>query len=274
MLARIETHAEPDVLEWLFAAALVAGCNAPERVTIIAHRGGMDSGFTENTLPAFRAAAAAGAHAAELDVRATQDGVFVVLHDARVDRTTLGRGWVASLSAEQLGRLATPDGQRIPELADVLDGTAGLGMTLVLDLKETGLDLEALVELISARGRLSEVVFGVRSLEDLRRLNAIRPDLRRLAFPKRPAQVDDYLDASVDVIRLWPHWLTRDRGLADRARAAGAEVWLTTEDAPVEQLAAWAQQDIDGFITDRPAEAAAAFACARAEEPPITATGR
>ncbi|HEX7036544.1 MAG TPA: glycerophosphodiester phosphodiesterase family protein, partial [Pseudomonadales bacterium] len=217
---------------------------------------------TENTLPAFRAAAAAGADAAELDVRATRDGVFVVLHDARVDRTTLGRGRVARLSAEQIGRLATPDGLRIPELGHVLDGTAGLGLTLVLDLKAARLDLERLVELISAHGRLGDVVFGVRSLADLRRLNAIRPGLHRLAFPKRPAQVDAYLDAGVDVIRVWPQWLTRDPALADRARAAGVDVWLTTEDAPVEQLAAWAQDGIGGFITDRPAEAAAAFACA------------
>lgn len=259
------------MLEWLLAAALLAGCNPAEAVTIVAHRGGMDSGFTENTLAAFRSAAAAGADAAELDVRATRDGVFVVLHDARVDRTTLGRGRVARLTAQQVRRLATPDGLRIPELGQVLG--AELGMTLVLDLKAARLDLAALVERVSASGRLGEVVFGVRSLADLRRLNAIRPGLRRLAFPRRPAQVDAYLDAGVDVVRLWPHWLTRDPALADRVRAAGAEVWLTTEDAPAEQLVAWARDGIGGFITNRPAEAAAAFACAQAEDPPITGTG-
>src|SRR5690606_34803475 len=138
------TSPECDVLEWLLAAALLAGCNPAEAVTIVAHRGGMDSAFTETTLAAFRSAAAGGADAAELDVRATRDGVFVVLHDARVDRTTLGRGRVARLTAQQVRRLATPDGLRIPELGQVLG--AELGMTLVLDLKAARLDLAALVE--------------------------------------------------------------------------------------------------------------------------------
>lgn len=46
-----------------------------------AHRGHWQAGFTENTLPAFRAARAAGYRMAELDTRITRDGQAVVFHD-------------------------------------------------------------------------------------------------------------------------------------------------------------------------------------------------
>ncbi|MBM3696502.1 MAG: glycerophosphoryl diester phosphodiesterase, partial [Actinobacteria bacterium] len=55
----------------------------PGRPWVIAHRGA-SAAFPENTLAAFRAAAALGADAVELDVRRTADGHPVVHHDAVV----------------------------------------------------------------------------------------------------------------------------------------------------------------------------------------------
>ena len=49
--------------------ALVS-CTADPVPIIAAHRGGMDSGYPENTLPAFGHAAATGAQVIELDLRA------------------------------------------------------------------------------------------------------------------------------------------------------------------------------------------------------------
>ena len=58
---------------------------------VMAHRGysGM---YPENTMLAFQKAAEAGADGIELDVHKTRDGVLVVHHDERVDRTTDGTG--------------------------------------------------------------------------------------------------------------------------------------------------------------------------------------
>lgn len=249
------------MLEWLLAASLLAACDT---LTIVAHRGGTDAGFPENTLAAFRAAATAGAHAVELDVRTSRDGAFVVLHDARIDRTTDGRGRVARLSAEQVAELIVADEHSVPLLKRVLVDTAGLEMALVLDLKDRRLDLQALVDEVRRSGRLDDVVFGVRSVADVSELKSVHPDLTLLAFPKRPTQVEAYLAAGVDVVRLWPNWLERHPDLPDRVRTAGRAVWLTTGDAPPERLLEWASLGIVGFITDRPRDALAAFGCAGA----------
>ena len=71
------------------------------RPLVIAHRGA--SGLApENTLAAFRLALALGADGVELDVQLSADGEPVVIHDARVNRTTDRTGAVASLTAAEL----------------------------------------------------------------------------------------------------------------------------------------------------------------------------
>ncbi|RMA79929.1 glycerophosphodiester phosphodiesterase [Umboniibacter marinipuniceus] len=71
---------------------------------VIAHRGGKDH-RPENTLVAFRHAAAIGATVLELDVHLSADDKLVVIHDDRVDRTTDGNGLVAELTLSELKAL-------------------------------------------------------------------------------------------------------------------------------------------------------------------------
>jgi glycerophosphoryl diester phosphodiesterase len=92
-----------------------------------AHRGA--SLFApENTLAAFRAAEAAGAHGIELDVHVTRDGVPVVIHDTDVKRTTNGSGTVTGMLLQDLKRLDAGgwfspgySGERVPTLSEVLE---------------------------------------------------------------------------------------------------------------------------------------------------------
>jgi glycerophosphoryl diester phosphodiesterase len=70
----------------------------------IAHQGGEDE-FPSNTIYAFRKALRAGADMLELDVGVTRDGKVIVMHDTTVNRTTNGRGTIASKSLRQMKRL-------------------------------------------------------------------------------------------------------------------------------------------------------------------------
>jgi glycerophosphoryl diester phosphodiesterase len=95
---------------------------------IVAHRGASAT-ESENTLPAFEAAIAAGADAVEFDVRMTADGVAVVMHDADVSRTTDGSGLVRDLPADRVARLriALREGgdAPVPTLAQALQCCSG-----------------------------------------------------------------------------------------------------------------------------------------------------
>jgi glycerophosphoryl diester phosphodiesterase len=74
------------------------------RVLNIAHQGGEDE-FPSNTLYAFKKAVKAGADMLELDVGVTSDGKLVVSHDTTLDRTTSGRGTIASRTLKQIRKL-------------------------------------------------------------------------------------------------------------------------------------------------------------------------
>lgn len=91
------------------------------RVLAVAHRGDPYR-HRENTLPSLRSAVLAGADAVEIDVRATRDGVPVLLHD-----TTLKRLWgldraVDTTNADQVRGLGVPT---LRESLDTLTGGPG-----------------------------------------------------------------------------------------------------------------------------------------------------
>ncbi len=83
---------------------------------VLAHRGA-SAIAPENTLAAFERALAAGAAVLESDVRATRDGVPVLLHAPDLARTTDGHGAVGDLDLDGVGTLDagcrfSPDGGR------------------------------------------------------------------------------------------------------------------------------------------------------------------
>lgn len=129
---------------------------------ILAHRGA--SGYApENTVAAFELARTMGAGGIETDIQASADGVLVLIHDARVDRTSDGTGAVAELTWAELSRLdagrwfdARFAGQRIVRLDAFLDwcfpsGAAPADFVICLEVKAPAAT-DATVELLVARG--------------------------------------------------------------------------------------------------------------------------
>jgi glycerophosphoryl diester phosphodiesterase len=112
----------------------------PSQCVIWAHRGA-SADAPENTLAAFSQAERQGADGIELDVHLSRDGVPVVIHDERVERTTNGRGAVADLRVRELRSLDAGSWfapgfakERIPLLSEVLEW-AGDRIRLNLELK-------------------------------------------------------------------------------------------------------------------------------------------
>ena len=87
--------------------AAPAGAQNPwtaERVLNIAHQGGEDEA-PSNTMYAYQRAMRLGTDMLELDVHSTADGRLVVLHDAKVDRTTDGTGYVYDMTLPEVQTL-------------------------------------------------------------------------------------------------------------------------------------------------------------------------
>jgi glycerophosphoryl diester phosphodiesterase len=79
--------------------------HSKNKIVVISHRGNHIEA-PENTLASTREAITCGADYVEVDLRTTKDGHLVVLHDAKVDRTTNGSGKIADMTLEDVKRSA------------------------------------------------------------------------------------------------------------------------------------------------------------------------
>jgi glycerophosphoryl diester phosphodiesterase len=108
---------------------------------VIGHRGAAASA-PENTLAGVRRAHALGCRWVEFDVRLTADRELVLCHDARLDRTTDGRGRIAKLTLPEIQRCdaggwfgAGFSGEAMPTLDQALRCCAELGLGANIEIK-------------------------------------------------------------------------------------------------------------------------------------------
>jgi glycerophosphoryl diester phosphodiesterase len=156
-------------------------------VHVCGHRG-HSSGAPENTLAALRAAKAAGATTAEIDVVLTQDDQIVLAHDLILDRTTNGKGLIGGMTAAEIAALDAgswfgPEfaGEPMPSLPEVLDFAKAESLGLVVEIKERfRVDrlVECLATLLEATGARDEVLLISFDHVDLRRAKERIPRLR------------------------------------------------------------------------------------------------
>lgn len=100
----------------------------------------------ENSLPAFRRAAAHH-FGAELDVHFTRDLQLVIVHDSDLLRITGRPGIVEELTAEELdGYRLLGTEEKIPHFEEVLPIFADSGMPLIVEIKPTRTNYDALTE--------------------------------------------------------------------------------------------------------------------------------
>lgn len=138
----------------------------------VGHRGASVR-VPENTLASFRAAVEAGAGGLELDVRLTRDGHPVVMHDARVDRTTDGFGAVAGMTLAEVRRLdaggaGRPD-ERVSTLTEVLQAFPEARVNIdIKDRRLPGAE-EAVFGVLRGSGATGRVLVASASYGVLRR---------------------------------------------------------------------------------------------------------
>jgi glycerophosphoryl diester phosphodiesterase len=105
----------------------------------IFHRGDT-TGAEENTMPAFKAAAARG-RGFEFDIHPTADATFAVVHDPTWDRTCkastipAGSPRVAATTQDQVNAIRTFGGRVIPNLKQVMALTAQGAAPCLIDFK-------------------------------------------------------------------------------------------------------------------------------------------
>jgi glycerophosphoryl diester phosphodiesterase len=199
---------------------------------IIAHRGA-SAERPECTLEAIQRAIEVKATAVEVDVRTSKDGQLFILHDATLDRTTNGKGPALAMTLAELQQLDAGSSfgpeyrnARIPSLIQAADTCRGR-IDILLDLKEQGDNYDKKVAaVIREHGDPVRTIVGVRSLAQAKRFRDLLPKARQLALIPTVDSIEDFAEARVDTIRLWPHWLENSDEPVKRVRAAGTRLHL------------------------------------------------
>lgn len=148
----------------------------PDRDIIISgHRGGMMTGYPENSIEACEKTLSLLPSFFEIDPRLTKDGVMVLMHDADIKRTTNGSGLVSDYTYEELQRFNLKDRKgnitpyKIPTIREVLEW--GKNKTVFnLDNKDNGAHTwDYYIKQLTAGGEwypYKNIILSVRSLEE------------------------------------------------------------------------------------------------------------
>ena len=245
------------------------------RPLIIAHRGNSTLA-PENTLPAFQLALDGGADAIELDYHHSKDGMPMVIHDDRLDRTTNARKLFGRrrlrVNLRTAAEIRTLDanrcwgrnysGTQVPLLGEALDWICGRSSCVFVERKSG--DAVTCVKILRERrlsGRVMVISFDWEFLRQVHEIDGNLP-LGVLGPPVRTSSGRRVARRPRKLTARWLHQLTEtgaqaviwNRRIAragiELAHAAGLRVFVYTIDEP--RLARrLVDAGVDGIITNR-----------------------
>ncbi len=160
----------------------------------IGHRGARALS-DENTLESLKLAVELGVDMLEFDIQRTRDGVFVLMHDETVDRTTDGSGRVDEMTLSEFEKLKTERGYTPPTLEETLDWLAATDVDFILGFKITDSDQAGeLIDLVESKGLLDRAVFESPDPKVAGMVEAMRPDIATSTYPVQMWLMGYYLD--------------------------------------------------------------------------------
>lgn len=216
----------------------------------IGHRGACGH-EPENTLRSVRRALELGAQGIEVDVYFV-DGELVVFHDAKLDRTTNGKGVLARKTFEFLRTLDAGKGERIPTLREVFE-EVGRRAFINVELKgaRTAKPVSALIHEYVTRHHWHYEDFMVSAFN--------RSELRAVTDPKipiallltKPTRLYGLSARRVRASAVNPAARFVTKKFVENAHARGLRVFPYTVNTPAE-IARLRHIGVDGVFTDFP----------------------
>lgn len=142
--------------------------NPREKIFIVAHRANTLKALMElvpeNSLKIIEMAIESGVvDMIEIDVRPTKDGELVLMHDATINRTTTGKGYVSSLTYDEILQYdmkrdtKVSTGMKVPTLKQAFELCKGK-MFINLDISGKNVPIGKLANLIIECGMIDQVM--------------------------------------------------------------------------------------------------------------------
>ncbi|MBE3554432.1 MAG: glycerophosphodiester phosphodiesterase [Thermicanus sp.] len=232
------------------------------RPLIFAHRGASGDA-PENTMTAFRLALEQGADGIELDVQRTADRKLVVIHDETLERTTDGKGLVATKTYKELSQMNAAahfgngyGGEPIPLLEEVLAWIAPTSLLLNIELKNGILPYEGMeeevVELVRHYGLNNRVILSSFNHYSLVTLGRIAPEMERAILYVAGLYEPWEYAGRVGATSLHPYFYNAVQEIIQGTKRAGMKIrpWTVDREGDLSRMISLG---VDGIITNYPA---------------------
>ena len=248
-------------------------------VTLVAHRGGSQLA-PENTMAAFKIGLEMGADALECDVHLSSDGVPVLIHDAKLERTTTGTGVVGDHTLEQLQSLRiaetynypTPidwNRLRIPTLEELVAFAAPAQVQLFIEIKNRADRTryphieERVIETLRQNAMLKRSTIICFDFDTLRRCKELEPSLLTSALIWRggigrlkddgslPCEmiVDEIKSSGAESSGVSSEYLSPELTDALHQGGLGVGVWTVND---LDLMRSFITMGVDSLTSDRP----------------------
>lgn len=115
-----------------------------------------------------------GVDIVEIDLQRTKDGVLILMHDPKIDRTTTGKGTISELTYDSIAKTHLKNGcnirtiHRVPTLEEALVHARG---KIMLNLDKADRYFEQVYELMKKTGTTKQIIMkGTKSAEKVKEL--------------------------------------------------------------------------------------------------------
>lgn len=226
-----------------------------------AHRGA--SGYyPENTILAFEKAVELGCDGIETDVQLTKDGITVLCHDEKIDRTTNGTGFIKDYTYSELCQFDagikfgdTFRDLRLPVLDDILRLAKDTGLIVNLELKNNIIEYEGLEEKVidkiryyGLQGKIIISSFNHYSVMKCRKLDS---EIKTGFLYSNSLYDPGFYGSHAGVNALHPNYNTLKGDVIENIHSHGLEINTYTVNSE-EHMKLLIESKVEGIITNYP----------------------
>lgn len=207
-----------------------------KNVLVASHRA-VHHEFPENSIPAIKEGIRLGVDIIETDVKVSKDGIPMLMHDGKVDRTTNGKGDLEYQTYEELRKLRLVvkgkiTNEKIPTLEEALNLAKGK-ILVDLDLKTS--NIQPVIDVIKKTGTRDMVFFFDSDYEMLEKVDAA--DKKYMLMPRAYsyAMADSALKLfQPEVVHIDSKFYTPE--VTSLIKGKHARIWINALGEPDEEI--------------------------------------
>ena len=234
---------------------------------IYGHRGAKGT-YPENSMLSFKKAIEAGVDGLEFDIHMTKDGELIVIHDATLDRTTTGSGFVKDYTLPEIQEFSIGEkyseyqhydvswnDERIPTLSQVLTLCLEYDLEVNIELKTYEVrypEIEAkLLQAVEKSGLdVEKVVYSAFHLPTIVRIQKLNPNAKVAWLLENfiPMPTDYLQELKLEALHM-DQKIVLAKPEYWRPIAKNLRVWTVNEEAEMQTLI---DLGVAAIITDYP----------------------